>query len=417
MGRKAKEMPAIQVPRLVKPGLHFVGGVDGLGLQVLPTGGRTWVLRMMIGGKRRSMGLGGFPDVTLTQARDAARQARAKVKLGVDPIQEARANVTQLKASKASAQTFEQCAKAYKLAKESEWKNAKHAQQWINTLEAHAYPVMGSLLVRDIELPQVLAVLQPIWSTTTVTASRLRGRIEAVLDYAKVCKYRTGDNPAAWRGNLDKILPAPNKIKDEEHYPAVQVSEMGAFMGDLRTHDGMGARALEFVALTAARSGEVRGALWSEIDLKAKLWTVPGSRMKSRVEHRKPLSDAAVQLLESLTRTVGSELVFLSPRGKQLSDMTLSQLMRRMDYRTNDGRVCVPHGLRSTFRDWSAERTNYAREVVESALAHTNSDKTEAAYFRSDLLEKRTRVMTEWSKFCAMEQPAGEVIPLNKAAA
>lgn len=415
MGRKAKEMPAVQVPRLTKPGLHSVGGVDGLALQVLPTGGRTWVLRMIVGTKRRSMGLGGFPDVTLTQAREAARQARAKVKAGIDPIDEAKANLSQLKASQATALTFEQCAKSYKLAKESEWKNAKHAQQWITTLETHAYPVMGSLLVRDIELPHVVAVLQPIWSTKTVTASRLRGRIEAVLDYAKVCKYRTGDNPAAWRGNLDKILPAPNKIKDEEHYPAVPVSEMGTFMDDLKTHEGMGARALEFAALTAARSGEVRGAVWSEIDLKAKLWTVPASRMKNRLEHRKPLSDAAVKLLESLPRIVDGEMVFMSPRGKQLSDMTLSQLMRRMDFRANDGRVCVPHGLRSTFRDWAAERTSYAREVAESALAHTNGDKTEAAYFRSELLEKRTRLMTEWAKFCAMEQPKGEVIPLNKA--
>ena len=415
MGRKAREMPAVQVPRLSKPGLHFVGGVDGLALQVLPTGGRTWVLRMMIGGKRRSMGLGGFPDVTLTQAREAARQARAKVKLGIDPIDEARTNASQLKAQQATAFTFEQCAKAFKKAKEPEWKSVVHGKQWISTMETHVFPLIGSLLVRDIELAHVMAVLQPIWTTTTETASRVRGRIESVLDWATTSGYRSGENPARWRGHLSNLLAAPKKIKNEKHYPAVPVWEMGAFMDDLKSHEGMGARALEFAALTVARSGEVRGAKWSEINLKAKIWTVPKERMKNKIEHRKPLSDSAIDLLESLPRFEGAELVFLSPRGKQLSDMTLSKLMRRMACQAADGRICVPHGLRSTFRDWAAEYTGFASEVIEACLAHTNPDKTEAAYFRSDLLEKRIRVMSDWAKFCAMEKPAGEVIPLNKA--
>ena len=416
MGRKAKEMPAVQVPRLIKPGLHFVGGVDGLGLQVLPTGGRTWVLRMMIGGKRRSMGLGGFPDVTLTQARDAARQARAKVKLGIDPIDEARANVSQLKAQQSTAFTFEQCARACKLAKEPEWKSIVHGKQWINTMQTYAFPVMGSVLVRDIELAHVMAVLQPIWRTKTSTAERLRGRIEVTLDWAKTSGYRDGENPARWRGHLSNLLATPKKIKNEQHYAAVPVWEMGAFMDDLKSHEGMGARALEFAALTAARSGEVRGALWSEINLKAKMWTVPKERMKNKIEHRKPLSDAAVELLESLERFVGTDLVFLSPTGKKLSDMTLSQLMRRMAYQAVDGRLCVPHGLRSTFRDWAAEYTSYAKEIAEACLAHANADKTEAAYLRSDVIEKRIRLIGEWSKFCAMERPTGEVVPISRTA-
>ena len=416
MGRKATEKGPLQVARLKEPGLHFVGGVDGLALQVLPTGGRTWVLRMMVGDKRRSMGLGGYPDVTLAQAREAARQARAKVRLGVDPIEEARASQSQLKAAQASALTFEQCATAYIEAKEGEWKNDKHGQQWRNTLETYVYPVVGSLHVRDIELAHVSAILEPIWKTKTVTASRLRGRIESVLNWATTHGYRSGENPARWRGHLENLFAAPNKIKDEEHHPAIPVSMMGEFMDDLRTHDGMGAKALEFTALTASRSGEVRGALWSEIDLKAKLWTVPAPRMKGKVTHRKPLSDAAVELLVGLKRVAGSELVFTSPRGGTLSDMTLSKLMQRMAYKDKDGRICVPHGLRSTFRDWASENTAYPSEVIESALAHGITDKTEAAYFRSELIEKRRRLMEEWAKYCAMAASSGDVVPINRAA-
>lgn len=416
MGRKALEKGPLQVARLKEPGLHFVGGVDGLALQVLPTGGRTWVLRMMVGDKRRSMGLGGYPDVTLAQAREAARQARAKVREGIDPIEEAKASQSQLRAAQASAITFEQCAIAYIEAKEGEWKNDKHGQQWRKTLETYAYPVIGSLYVRDIELAHITAILSPIWKTKTVTASRLRGRIESVLNWAATNGYRKGENPARWRGHLENLYPAPNKIKDEEHYPAVLVSQMGEFMDDLRSHEGMGAKALEFAALTASRSGEVRGAVWSEIDLDAKMWTVPKERMKGKVMHRKPLSEAAVELLLTVERMAGSELVFTSPRGGVLSDMTLSKLMQRMGYPDKDGRICVPHGLRSTFRDWASEHTAYAREVVESALAHGITDKTEAAYFRSELIEKRRRLMEEWSKYCAMGSSGGEVVPINRAA-
>jgi len=414
MGRKALEKGALQVARLTKPGLHFVGGVDGLALQVVPSGARSWILRMMVGDKRRDMGLGGFPDVTLALARDAARQARAKVKLGIDPIDEARANVSQLKASQAAALTFDQCTAAYIKAKTSEWRNAKHAQQWVNTLTTYASPVMGSLLVRDIGLPHVLAVLEPIWTDKTVTASRVRGRIESVLSWATTREYRSGENPARWRGHLDTVLAAPNRIKNEEHYPTVQVSELGKFMADLRGKSGTGAKALEFGILNASRSGEVRGATWTEIDLSAKLWTIPAARMKAKRAHRVPLSDVSVDLLKALPRFADSNLVFLSPRGKQLSDMTLSQLMRRMDYKSKDGRTAVPHGFRGTFKVWAHERTAFAREIVEMALAHQTENKVEAAYFDTDLMEKRVRLMATWAKFCGTLEMKAEVVAINR---
>ena len=395
MGRKAIEKGAVQVARLRTPGLHFVGGVDGLALQVLPTGGRTWVLRVTVGSKRRVMGLGGYPDVPLSQAREAARQARAKIREGIDPIEEAKANQSALKASQAAALTFKQCALSYIESQEAKWDSPKSAQQWQNTLTTYAFPHMGDLLVRDVDLPQVLASLEPIWYTKTETASRLRGRIEAVLDYAKVRKYRTGDNPAAWRGHLDKILPAPNKVGKKQHYPAIHFSEIGEFMPKLRQVDGLGAKALEFTILTAARSGEVRGATWSEFDLATGLWVVPGERMKAGKEHRVPLTKAVLDLLKSLPRFMDNDLVFVAARGGMISDATMSAVLKRMDVKA------VPHGFRSTFRDWASECTNYPGEMAEMALAHTVGDKVEAAYRRGDLYMKRVRMMNDWAKFCA----------------
>lgn len=410
MGRKAVEKGAIQVARLTKPGMHFVGGVDGLALQVLPSGGRSWILRMTVGSKRRDMGLGGYPDVTLAQAREDARQARAKVKAGIDPIEEAKANASKLKASQASALTFEQCAEAYIKSREPEWKNSKSPIQWRNTLKTYVYPHMGSLLVRDVELPHVLAALEPIWRTKTETASRVRSRIKSVLDYAKARNYRTGDNPAQWSGHLDKILPAPGKIAAVEHFAALPYREMGTFMTRLRQADGIGARALEFAILTAARSGEVRGAVWSEIDLDAGLWVVPGVRMKMEKEHRKPLSKAAIQLLKSLPTVEGTEYVFPAPRKGKISDATMGAVLERMEINA------VPHGFRSTFRDWVAECTNYPSEMAEMALAHTVSDKVEAAYRRGDLYMKRVKMMDDWAKFCAKPSATkGVVVPMPVA--
>lgn len=408
MPRKAKELSALEVRNLTSPGLHFVGGVAGLALQVTATGARSWILRVQVGTKRRDMGLGGFPDVGLAQAREDARVARAKVRAGVDPIDEARAARSALIAAQLSMLTFQQAADAYIDAHKAGWKNEKHQKQWASTLQAYAFPKIGTVLVRDVELPQVLAVLEPIWKTKTETASRLRGRIESVLDWATARGYREGLNPARWRGHLDKLLPRPSKVAKVEHHSALPVADVGAFMVQLRSQEGLGARALEFAILTAARSGEVRGATWKEIDLEAGAWTIPGERMKAGREHRVPLSADAVELLKTLPRHADTNLVFVGAKGGPLSDMTLSAVLRRMKA------PCVPHGFRSTFRDWAAERTTYPNEMAEMALAHTISSKVEAAYRRGDLFEKRRRMMDDWAKFCATAEAKGTVVPLRK---
>lgn len=408
MPKKAKELSALEVRNLSEPGTHFVGGVAGLALKIKDTGTKSWVLRAMVGSKRRDFGLGGFPDVTLALAKDAAREARAKIKAGIDPIEEARQARSALKASQASAITFQKAAEAYIKAHKDGWRNEKHTKQWTATLTAYAYPKIGALLVQDVELPQVLSVLEPIWTSKTETASRLRGRIEQVLDWATARGYRQGLNPARWRGHLDKLLPKPSKVARVVHHDALPVSEVGAFMASLRKQEGIGAKALELAILTAARSGEVRGARWSEFDLKAGLWVIPGHRMKAGREHRVPLSPEAVSILEALPRQAATDLVFVGAKGGQLSDMTLSAVIKRM------GAPCVPHGFRSTFRDWAAERTNYPSEMAEMALAHTISDKVEAAYRRGDLFEKRRRMMADWASFCGQEHKVGAVLPLRK---
>ena len=395
MARKAKELGPLAVSRLSQPGLHFVGGVAGLALQVSASGARSWVLRIQIGDKRRDMGLGGFPDVpSLANAREAARVARAKVKEGIDPIANARAARSALKAEQAAAQTFKTCALAYIEAHEAGWRNAKHAQQWRNTLDTYAYPVIGNLLVRDVGLPQVLSILEPIWKKKTETASRLRGRLEAILDWATTRGYRTGLNPARWKGHLDTLLPAARTVAQAGHHSALPVHQMSALMNGLRQQSGMGAKALEFTILTAARSGETRGARWSEINLDTATWTIPADRMKAKKEHRVPLSKAALNILSALPCLDNETLVFASPRGGMLSDMSLTAVLRRMNINA------VPHGFRSTFRDWCAEHTNYPREVAEMALAHAIGDKVEAAYRRGDLFEKRRQLMREWAEFC-----------------
>ncbi len=396
MPKLASEMTAVEVKRLYRQGLHFVGGVPGLALQVLPTGGRTWVLRAVIGTRRRDMGLGGYPEVPLAEARQKGREVREKIRQGIDPIAELQAARSALRASLAAALTFKQCSEKYIAAHGEAWRNAKHAKQWEATLAQYAYPVIGELHVRDVALAHVLQILEPIWTTKTETASRLRGRIENVLDWAKGRGYRAGDNPAAWKGNLDAQLPRPQRVKRVVHYPAVAIDEMGDFIAELRQRDGSGARALEFAILTAARSGEVRGMEWSEVDLITGIWTVPAGRMKASREHRVPLSKQAKALLENLPRFEGNELVFPAPRGGKLSDMSLSAVMRRLE------RTEVPHGFRSTFRDWAAERTHYPSDMAEMALAHTISDKVEAAYRRGDMMEKRRRMMQEWADFCEL---------------
>lgn len=407
MARKAKELSALEVNRLTKAGYHFVGGVSGLALQVSPSGARSWILRATVGTRRRDIGLGGFPDVTLAGAREAARTAREKIKNGIDPVEESKAKRSALAAAQASALTFSDAAAKYIAAHESGWKNAKHAAQWSATLETYAFPTIGKIRVSEIETAHVVSILESIWKTKTETASRLRGRIESVLDWATVRGYRKGENPARWRGHLDKLLPARSKVQKVDHHAALPFGEIGAFMVELAKVEGLGARALEFAILTAARSGEVRGATWSEIDLTAKVWTIPASRMKAEKEHRIPLSDTAVSLLEALPRIAGTDLVFPSARNAQLSDMTLTAVLRRME------KPVTAHGFRSTFRDWAGETTAYPREVIEHALAHQLKDKAEASYARGTLFEKRRRLMNDWAKQCGTVQSAATVTPIR----
>jgi integrase len=412
MGRKTKPLGALEVQRLTTPGMHFVGEVAGLALLVSPTGARSWILRATIAGKRRDMGLGGYPDVTLADARRRARDLREQIDNGIDPIGQRREARAALAAKLAKAMVFNQCVDAYLDAHNESWSNTKHRQQWRNTLTTYAGPVIGGLDVAQIDTGLVLKVLQPIWSEKTETASRLRGRIESVLSWATTAGYRSGENPARWKGHLENLLAMPTKIAKVEHHPALPYRELGAFMADLAQMPGEGARALEFAILTAARSGEVRGATWAEIDMDLALWTIPGERMKAKNEHAVPLSDAALDLLRNQSREV--DLVFPGARaGRPLSDMSLTAVLRRM------GRSDVTaHGFRSTFRDWAAEQTAYPSDVVEMALAHTITNKVEAAYRRGDLIEKRRRLMAEWAKYCATVGPAtGKVLPMQSTKA
>ena len=394
MPRKADELGPLAVSRLREPGLHVVGGVAGLGLQVLPSGGRTWILRATVGSKRREMGLGGYPDVTLAKAREAAREARDQIRRGIDPIEAARVARRSLKASTATTITFRAAAEAYMAAHEASWKNPKHRAQWAVTLESYAYGVIGNLGVDEITLPHILQILEPIWTRKTETASRLRGRLEMVLDWATAREYRDGLNPARWRGHLDKLLAKPSKVAKVTHHKALPIDDMPGFMTRLGAVSGAGARALEFAILTAARSGEVRGATWDEIDLDAGLWVVAAERMKAGREHRVPLSAAALSLLRKAPGDKGKDPVFSAVQGGALSDMTVSAVLRRMKVNA------VPHGFRSTFRDWVSERTSHPHEAAEMALAHTVGNKVEAAYRRGDMVAKRLGLMEDWATFC-----------------
>ena len=392
MPRKAKELSPLEVRRLSRPGRWSVGGVDGLALQVTSSGARSWVLRLAVAGRQREMGLGSFPTVPLAEAREKARVQRARVGEGADPIAMRRAALSAAAAERSSQQTFTEVAAQYIAQHEKSWKNNKHAAQWTSTLRTYAEPVIGSLLVSDVSSPHVIKVLEPIWASKTETASRVRSRIELVLDFAAARGLREGPNPARWRGNLDAALPRPSRIAKVRHHAAVAVDEAGAFMTRLRAMPGMGARALEFAILTAARSGEVRGATWAEIDLAGALWTVPAQRMKAGREHRVPLSKPALKLLRSLPSGQADVLAFPGTRGP-LSDMSLTAVLRRMQV------DATAHGFRSTFRDWAAEYTHHPSEVAEMALAHAVGDKVEAAYRRGDLFEKRMELMRDWATF------------------
>lgn len=396
MPKRAPELSALTVARLKDEGRHAVGGAPGLHLRIVGDS-RAWVLRIKIGAKRHDIGLGPYPEVSLADARETARLHRKKVRDGENPLAEKRRARAALRLEAATAKTFKDCAEAYVDAHKAGWRNEKHVKQWSASLKSYAYPKIGALPVATIDTGLVLDVLRPIWADKTETASRLRGRIENILDWAKVSGYREGENPARWRGHLDKLLPARSKVRKIVHHAALPYAEIGAFMGELRAREGVSARALEFAILTAARSNEVRGATWGEMDLANGLWIISAERMKAGKEHRVPLAKAAIALLKTLPRIEGTDHVFPAPRGGALSDMALTAVLKRMD--RSD---LTQHGFRSTFRDWAGETTSYPREVIEHALAHQLKDKAEAAYQRGDLLAKRSRLMADWAKFCAV---------------
>jgi integrase len=389
MPRQLHKLTARTVAALKDSGRHGDGG--GLYLSISANGGRRWVFLYRREGRLREMGLGSARAVSLADARAAATEARKGLAAGLDPLQGRQPGETPL--------TFAACAEKFIAANKAGWKNAKHAAQWAKTLETYAYPAIGELPVSDVEVRHVMMILEPLWSTKTETASRVRGRIEAVIDWARARGYRTSENPARWRGHLDKLLPKRSKVQRVKHHPALPYAEIGAFMRDLRQRRGMAALALEFLILTAARTSEVLGASPDEIDRATKTWTIPGSRMKAGVEHRVPLSRQALDALDRAAKLRVSmnsdERLFPNElNGQDLSSNAMLALLERMK------RHITAHGFRSTFRDWAAETTNFPNEVCEAALAHRIEDKAEASYRRGDLLEKRARLMNEWARFC-----------------
>ena len=395
MVERKRRLTARTCANLNKHGRYSDGGRSGLYFRVTREGTKNWIFRFMLDGRAREMGLGPWPTVSLADARQQAMDAKRLLLDGDDPI-EARKAARQAKRADRAAVTFAQAATRFIESHCDGWRDPRAAPVWTSSLQRFAFGVLGDMDVRGIEPEHVEAALRPIWTAKPETASRVRGRIEKILDWAKTRGYRDGENPARWKGNLDHLLPRrPPKGRGVKHHRALPWAELPIFMQRLAKVEGMGAAALAFAILTAARSGEVRGATWEEFDLGAAVWTVPPARMKAGREHRVPLSDAALELLRALPRLEGSPYVFWAAMGGKLSDMTLSAVTRRM------GVDAVPHGFRSTFRDWTAEATAFPRDVCEAALAHVNADKVESAYLRSDLFERRRALMQDWAEFAA----------------
>lgn len=381
---------------------------DGGGLYLVKRGGSTaWHLRWMRAGRAREMSLGSYPEISLSMARERALEGRRAIREGKDPIA-AKATERGLE-----GHTFAKVAKDYIATHQAGWRNPKHAAQWSSTLEAYVYPTIGRLPISAITTDHVVRILRPIWESKTETASRVRGRVEAVLDYAKARGWRAGENPAAWRGHLDHILPARSKVARVQHHAAVPWRDLPAVMLRLADSEGMSARCLRFATLTASRSSEARGARWSEIDLEASLWTIPDSRMKAGKDHRVPLSPEAIAILTPLREVSAGPDALVFPGGREgrpLSDVALAKALAAAA-----GEGFTVHGMRSAFRDWAAEATNYPREIAEAALAHTNKDKVEAAYLRGDHLDKRRRLMADWAGFLSRPMSAGEIVPIRAA--
>ena len=392
--RGENKLTALAVKTIAKPGLH--GDGCGLYLQVSSFHTKSWLFRYMRDGVARKMGLGPVHTVSLALARKRAAEARLLVLDGHDPIDSRREARAAERVQAVKSLTFRDCAEKYVASNEAGWKSVKHREQWRSTLSTYAYPVFGDYPVPAIDTGLVLKVLEPIWVTKTETASRLRGRIETILNWATVREYRTGENPARWRGHLQNALARRSLASKVKHHDAMPYVDIPSFMTDLTERPGVSARALEFTILTAVRTSEAIGAEWSEIDLTASIWTIPGVRMKAGKVHRVPLCDRTLAILEGIPR-YGETYVFPGAKiGKPLSNMAMLQLMRAMR-----GQGATVHGFRSTFRDWAAERTAHADHVVEMALAHSIGNKVEASYRRGDLFEKRTRLMSDWSMYCA----------------
>lgn len=419
MPKKAKELSAMSVSKIKENGRHAVGGVDGLHLRVFE-GSRAWVLRVVVGQladdlgniklHRRDIGLGSYPEVSLAEAREKARELRKQIRNGIDPLKEKQDRLDAMRIKKQREKTFKECAEIVFANKARELSNAKHAAQWATTIETYVFPTLGDRIIGSITKADIAAVLQPIWIDKNETATRIRGRLENIFDYAKAMEYFKGDNPAAWKGNLEPILGKPKREK--KSLASLPYTEISKFIKHLRTKDGISAKALEFAILTACRSNEIFGATWNEINFETKVWTIPKERMKAGKEHQVPLSPQALELLKSVEMNKSlSEFIFLSPQGKKLSDMAITALLRRMHNEQlekdeigyidpKQNRIITTHGFRSTFRDWSADKTEYPREVCEHVLAHKLPDDVEAAYLRGAYLEKRKSLMTDWANYC-----------------
>jgi integrase len=406
----SEKLTAMKASRAREPGLLNDG--RGLYLRIAAGGTKSWVYRFMLSGRAREMGLGSFSDVTLAEARDLARDARRLCRQGLDPIEARRAHRAARRAQHAKAMTFQECATAYIAAHRSGWKNKKHAKQWPQTLEDYVYPAFGSLPVQAIDVALVMKGLEPIWTVKPETAGRVRGRIEAVLDWATARGYRQGENPARWKGHLENLLPKKSKVRRVERHAALPYSEIGVFMAALRRQSGVDARALEFTILTAARTGEVREATWDELaGLDERTWALSAERMKADREHRVPLSDRVLEIIDELRAIRQGALLFPGAKaGRPLSHGAMLRVLTAMG--RNDLSV---HGFRSTFRDWAAECTNFPREACEAALAHAVENKAEAAYRRGDLFEKRRQLMAAWARYCAAPRIDAAVVVLAAA--
>ncbi|MEI6801059.1 MAG: integrase arm-type DNA-binding domain-containing protein [Pseudomonadota bacterium] len=404
MPRKLHCLTALKVAKLARPGLYGDGG--GLTLQITKQGSKSWLFRYMVDGNPHGMGLGPAHTVSLADARQKAQEARKQLTEGINPLAAKREAALAAELAKGRVMTFDKCAEAYIQAHQISWKNAKHTEQWRSTLRKYVSPVIGNFAVGDIDTVHVMECLTPIWGSKTETASRVRGRIESILDWASTCRYRSGENPARWKGHLENLLANISKTARTRHFPSLPWPYVNAFIRALRTQQGISPLAMEFLILTACRSGEVRIAEWSEFDLPNRVWTIPAARMKAKREHQVPLSDQAIALLKRVPQIVKSRFVFAGTKNQGLSDMALIALLRGMNedeppawVDSNGDRVTV-HGFRSTFRMWAAETTNFPREVAEHALAHQLPDAVERAYQRSSLFAKRIEMMQQWAEFC-----------------